>query len=179
MPSSDGRRSPESVTESERYAALVVADFDGDGVSDVATFHEQQGVGARIFRGSSVGFNAPWVSYPTSLSSVSPEPTSAKIADFTGDGRNDVLVIARDGVTLRIGSEHDAFAQAIETPIDQRFAVTRTADFTGDGILDLCLEGAPGTSRDLVSVMPGTGNGAFGAPIAPRHDHPGAAPPVP
>ncbi len=102
---------------------------------------------------------------PNSLSAVSPEPTSAKIADFTGDGRNDVLVIARDGVTLRIGSEHDAFAQAIETPIDQRFAVTRTADFTGDGILDLCLEGAPGTSRDLVSVMPGTGNGAFGAPI--------------
>lgn len=90
-------------------------------------------------------------------------PRVDDIADFNGDGRNDVFTGAYTGGYARVflGDVAGTFGTAIDTPTPLSFHATfqRVADINGDGKLDVVIVGTTSVSAYLVLL--GNGDGSF------------------
>jgi len=101
--------------------------------------------------------------YPLSefdLTEATPATTRSATADFNGDGRSDMVTVNywTDTVNLLLGNADGTFSDAgIVATGAYSVAV---GDFTSNGITDLLV----GRLNDL-AVLPGHGDGTFGAPI--------------
>ncbi|MEU8582708.1 FG-GAP-like repeat-containing protein [Streptomyces abikoensis] len=89
------------------------------------------------------------------------EFTQTVAADFTGDGKAD-LIAKDDSDTLHLwtGNGDGTFSRPRTLTHGWHFTRTTAGDVTGDGIPDLVAADADGTLR----VWPGEGNGTFGRP---------------
>ncbi|HEX2123583.1 MAG TPA: FG-GAP-like repeat-containing protein [Thermoanaerobaculia bacterium] len=87
-------------------------------------------------------------------------PELTWVADFTRDGRNDVLVASATSVAVLPGIGNAAFGAPLSTAMTNLRA-EGVADFNNDGAPDLYFSLREG---DGFAVMPGLGNGRFGAP---------------
>ncbi len=96
--------------------------------------------------------------------------------DFNHDGKPDLTLIAQynpnsvstlpGGVFLYAGNGDGTFASPITLNIDSGFIAGAFADVNGDGISDLLLSNQNGDEfYSGISVLLGTGNGTFAAPI--------------
>ena len=96
--------------------------------------------------------------------------------DFNHDGKADLTLIAQydpnsvsplpGGVFLYAGNGDGTLASPITLNIDSGFRAGAFADVNGDGISDLLLSNQDGgQSYAGISVLLGTGNGTFAAPI--------------
>ena len=165
----DGTFATKAVYAGIRGADFVnVTDIDGDGNldivvglagpgaygPDVGTFTVMQfllGNGDGTFAG------APAIPASGALGSA------FAVADFNGDGFPDLAVsnfLGSSSVTLYPGSASGRYASAsapIALPIQPR--VIAAGDLNGDGKIDLVAGG-----RDQIAVLPGRGDGSFGAP---------------
>ena len=137
-----------------RPLSVTTGDFNGDGISDLATANESSddvsvllGLGSGIFATQQTFFagDRPW---------------SVTTGDFNGDGITDLATanLGSDDVSVLLGLGDGTFAtqqtfSAGDTPLS-----VATADFNGDGITDLAT--ANFTSDD-VSVLIGLGDGTF------------------
>jgi len=162
----NGPTSPSS-QELETSEVIAAADFDGDGVLDLAVTN----IGFNIFGDVSVmlgrgdgSFDAP-VPYEVGGST----PVWVAAGDFNGDGSPDlgVSVTTTDSVAILLGNGDGTFQAAVNYPTEdspQGFAV---ADLDFDGILDLAVANECGHTdgcRDgTVSVLRGRGDGTFRA----------------
>jgi hypothetical protein len=142
-------------------AAMVSADFNGDGRPDVAIANVLSS-DVSVLLGQGDGTFQDQIRVP-----VGSFPDALAAADFNRDGRTDLAVADRldNNVTILLGVGDGTFREVrdrLGRPI--RPAVGRgptgitAGDFNGDGILDLAV--ADAGSGDVVVLM-GNGDGTF------------------
>jgi sugar lactone lactonase YvrE len=155
--------------------AIAVADFNGDGIPDMAVANDHDGT-VTILLGNGNGTFEQAASSPITVGS---SPSSIAVGDFNGDGVADLAVAQMGGsVTILLGNGNGTFTEASGSPIafsDAPDCVV-VGDFNGDGKADLAVIGAneaESTSSSL-AILLGNGNGTFtpvsGGPITINDD---------
>jgi hypothetical protein len=153
-------------------AALIAADFNGDGLSDIAVLNVQDNpsdIGVLLNTEQS-GFPLTFHSMATyPISGVSAYPNSFTAGDFNHDGHPDIAVVSSNVQEVDVLLNQGTGTFATETP--QQFlgltgAVT-AGDFNGDGIPDLAVTngaslGSQCNVNDAAVLLVGNGDGTFG-----------------
>jgi hypothetical protein len=139
---------------------LVVADFNGDHIPDIAVVNTDAGTISLLF-GRGDGTFAPQRIIDGGVS----RPFALAVGDVNNDGIPDLVVVSSDanlappGAVL-LGRGDGTFLRAIPftTPLNQAYTTdeVRIADLNHDGKADLVVEGGGGTS-----VLLGNGDGTF------------------
>lgn len=154
---------PTSPATGPNPGPIVVGDFNGDGIEDLAVASQSPGE-VTILLGNGDGTFTATLSPPA----IPAEATSIATGDFNGDGKLD-LAIANEssGVTVLLGNGDGTFAAAILNAFTGPNPVSIVAgDFNGDGIQDLAIANA--NSSDTVTILIGKGGGTFtGGPPPP------------
>ena len=138
---------------------VVAADFDGDGINDLAVGTQSGEVA--FAKGTGGGAYAPFVGLGT---------TGRRVAagDFNNDGRLDIAA-ARTGtgevaIILRNSANTGFDAATTFDPVPSTpniIGQIATADLDGDNILDLVIPHVTGPQAGNVSIAIGRGNGQF------------------
>jgi hypothetical protein len=158
---------PLNIAVSQNPVFMVSADFNGDQIPDLVIAHSNQFGGAgsiSILLGIGDGsFQAP-TSY-----ALSGSPTMLAVNDFNGDGFRDVVVSQPSLSSFSNLSNISEFfgkgdgtlqlATKIDTLAPNFVAV---ADFDGNGILDLAVDGGS-FGAHVLSIFTGNGNGTYRA----------------
>jgi hypothetical protein len=143
---------------------VAVGDFNGDGKPDLAVA-DGGSAAVSILLGNGDGTFRRRVDY--SAGSAAGLPQSVVVADFNGDGKPD-LAIGRGGATYGIsvllGNGDGTFQPPLESFAIYSPAYVAAADFNGDGIPDLAVI-ANSEFVNGIYVLPGNGDGTFGAPV--------------
>jgi hypothetical protein len=164
----NGSFTPSSASFANAFAmpvnALDAADFNADGNLDLAIVN---GVGYQSLVELGYGngaFNTAGVLSSGGFSA------GAAVGDFNADGKLDVVVASGgttaypgSGVTVSLGNGDGTFTLASGSPIavGNSLSAVVTADFNGDGKLDLAVTDSGGNA---VIILLGNGDGTFGAP---------------
>jgi hypothetical protein len=147
---------------------ISVADFNGDGIPDLAVGNSPSGGGSgslTILLGNGDG------SFTAAASPATPTGVnSIAVADFDGDGDEDIAVANGAVLTLLKGNGNGTFASSTITPEAGSFisSFIVTGDFNGDGKVDLAFAG-------YNFLLLGNGNGTF--TVVPLEMPFGVAPP--
>ena len=140
----------------------VAADFNGDGVPDLALTEFPGSVSVSL--GNGIGDGTTSESYHVAVPyAVGNQPFAVVAADVNGDGVLD-LVTANNGdgtVSVLLGNGDGTFKAAKSYPAGSGPASLAIADVTGDGKPDVVVAGA-----GAVSLLAGIGDGSFRAPVA-------------
>jgi len=140
--------------------SLVVADFNNDGILDLATANSSDDTVSVLLGNGAGGF----VPAPDSPITVGGQPDAVSAADLNLDGNVD-LAVANGGdgtVTVLLGNGTGAFAAGNPISVGTAPASVAVADFNGDGKPDLAVANS---GDNTVSILLGDGSGAF-APVS-------------
>ena len=123
--------------------SLAFADFDGDGLTDLAAGTPQYQFG-----------------FTTVFAGAKPGVVGVTSGDADGDGRADLIAVnaANGHLKLLLGNGDDTFRRQADVPVGRTPVAVAAADLTADGKLDVVTANRAGKS---VSVLAGTGTGAF------------------
>jgi hypothetical protein len=150
-----------STTVGQLPRQVAVGDFNGDGVSDIASVNVNATVSVLIGQG-----NGTFVTGSTPA--VGANSNSLAVGDFNDDGKYDIATANTNSagtVSVLLGSGTGTFTAAASPAVGPSPNAISVGDFDGDGIQDLVTanSGVPGT----VSVLTGNGNGTFTARSTP------------
>jgi hypothetical protein len=157
----DGTFQPTPIDTTPLYGpeAVGVGDFNGDGKLDIVApeqFGTVSQVEIMLGNGDST-FSSSQI-YP-----VDSFPLAAVVADFRNNGQLDLAINCLYGeTTILLGNGDGTFTQGQDVPADASSWIT-SADFNGDGIVDLAVtkQGFPAG----VNIALGNGDGTFQAPV--------------
>jgi Bacterial Ig-like domain (group 3)/FG-GAP-like repeat/FG-GAP repeat len=143
-------------------ASIAMADFNGDGKTDLATANSSEGTVTVLLGNGSGGFSAASGSPFT----VGGNPRSVTVADFNGDGKADLATanFGSGNVTVLLGNGAGGFTAASGSPFaagTNPFSIA-VGDFNRDGHADLAVDNQ---GSNNVTVLLGTGTGGFTAAI--------------
>lgn len=150
---------------------LVVADFNEDGILDVAT---TRAGGVAVLAGAGAAGVGNGAFGAASLVPAGSDPTGIAVGDFNEDGAEDLVVssLGSDSIFVLLNVCTDGVGGGT-FPVRTRYFAgdapgrITTGDFNEDGILDLAIASpsatVPGTQIMLGGGAGGTGNGAFTA----------------
>ncbi len=136
--------------------AVTLADFNGDGHSDIASTNYGSG-NVSVLLGDGTGSFGAATNF-----AVGSLPQSIATADFNGDGNSD-LVTGNSGsgtVSILLGDGTGSFGAATNFAVGAGEEQVTVGDFNGDGNPDLAVANS---SSGNVSVLLGDGAGSFGA----------------
>ncbi len=158
----NGAFQPGITTKIDGYSeSLAVADFNRDGVLDIATLEYYPMTMTVAFGNGDGTFQAPTT---TTLNVRFASPYQIISADLNGDGAPDLLECnASDGTTsvfMNSGNGTMALAGNVSAPTPEAIAV---ADMNSDGKPDLLISDY---GQKTVSVALGNGDGTFQTPVA-------------
>jgi sugar lactone lactonase YvrE len=147
---------PATVTEPNAVAA---ADFNGDGIVDLAVSASNTGATAlTILLGNGDGTFTSTTTSPT----VGQYPDGIAVGDFNGDGIPDLAVTSVDQseVVILLGKGDGTFNAGPTLSTSGTPQWIATADFDGDGNADLAV-----VNGTAVSIFLGNGDGTFKSSI--------------
>jgi hypothetical protein len=141
--------------------AVALADFNGDGTTDLAVAYGTPGIGTvAVLLASGGGY------LPPALLATGEGPRALLAMDLNADGHSDLLSTNRgsNSLTLFAGNGDGTFAAPSEWPAGTAPRMTLAADLDGDGVLDLVTSN-PGAQS--VTTLLGDGAGGYVAgPVA-------------
>lgn len=142
--------------------SVAVGDFDRDGVLDVAEVSFLPSGSVEILLGNGDGTFRAGATY-----AVGVQPFYATAASLTRNGILDLVVgdSLSDHVYVMLGNGDGTFQSPVAYPTGGRPVQVGTGNFTGSGNLDIVALTGNGTECDCVEVLPGNGDGTFGAAI--------------
>jgi hypothetical protein len=134
---------------------IVAADFNGDGIPDIAVASAYPN-GIFLFLGNGDGTFQPSVAVPVSYGA-----NYIAAGDFNGDGKADLAVLTLLGGVVLLGKGDGTFQTGASLTLDPGtiLATIVAADLNGDGKLDLVVSN--GGSNNDVEVLLGNGDGTF------------------
>ncbi len=134
--------------------ALVMGDFNGDGISDLVVSNFSDNT-VSVLLGAGNGFFHQKVDYVVGTS-----PVAIATGDFNDDGKQDLAVVNQNGNSLSIllGKGDGTFQAAVNYATGNLPIAVAVADFNGDGIADLAIANL---TDGTVSVLFGVGDGTF------------------
>jgi hypothetical protein len=135
-------------------AQLVVADFNGDGLRDMATY-ESATQSLSILFGKADGTFQPPVSRGLGFSIG-----SMVAADFNGDGKADLALSTGGAIAILLNAGDGSFGPAAFYSTGLINNYVTAGDLNHDGFSDLIVAGYDG-----YAVLRGVGTGAFTAPM--------------
>jgi len=158
----DASYSAPGLISTSPVAPIITADFNGDGIPDVAILGPtSSGLALSIFLGRPDGTFAPRTDY-------SVQAAGFTVGDFNGDGKLDVIVVSSiysPAASILLGNGDGTLQPPV--PLNQSigsgYSAGPSADFNGDGKLDLLLV-APG-SGGTIAILLGNGDGTFRPPV--------------
>jgi hypothetical protein len=156
--------------QNEVVGEVALSDFDFDGDLDAfATIRGDfdQMTKIKVWRNNGNGTFAAPVEFTTGQG-----PVGIVIADFTGDGKPDVITANYGGSSISILRHNGLTGNAAGFLPPVSYSTTNhaekiaAADVNGDGILDVVAGGTVGGGFDAtLAVMINTGNGIFAPPV--------------
>lgn len=139
---------------------VLSGDLNRDGLADIVSV-DWSAETVSVLTATGAGYSAP-ESY-----AVGATPRGAALADLSGNGVLDIAVVheSQSQVTVLFGDGSGGFDQSsvIQLPNGAGPRDIIAHDLNGNGKMDLA---AAGTAGAAVIIIPGKGNGEFGAPAA-------------
>jgi uncharacterized protein (TIGR03437 family) len=153
-----GFLTPQSIPDSQASGTVVAADFNGDGIDDVAV---AAGGDIAILLGNASGFGAATM-IPSGTSFV----TALTAGDFDGDGKVDLVAMGFGTLAFLKGNASGGFQAPVITSADTSPTLVSSVDLNGDSKLDLVFadSGTNGTGGGVFVAL-NAGGGAFQAPV--------------
>ncbi|HXZ10908.1 MAG TPA: FG-GAP-like repeat-containing protein [Candidatus Sulfotelmatobacter sp.] len=146
-------------------AALATGDFNADGNLDLAIVNGLLGQSPVVLGYGKGAFNT------AGDLNIQGFAAGVAIGDFNSDGKLDAVVAGggstkypNSGLAVSLGNGDGTFAQANGSPISlgTDLSAIVTADFNGDGRLDLAVAD---NNANTVTILLGNGDGTFGPPL--------------
>ena len=142
---------------------LAVADFNGDGVPDVAALG-QDGSTVTVLLGKGDGTFKSGTSVPTGVTDPGADPLA--VGDFNGDGVPDLAILnyvttsggTAGSVSVLLANGDGTFKPAVSTPTTAIFGWHAVGDFNGDGKADLAFGDQYANS---LTILLGNEDGTF------------------
>src|SRR5262249_54365201 len=120
---------------------LVVHDFDGDGVLDLAVTGDQ---GLKILRGSGLNGRGDGTFMPGTTYAAGGAPGAVAVADLNQDGADDLFVADRGDTVVRVflghktaGVPDGTFAPGVKYGAGKNPGALRVVDWDRNGVPDL------------------------------------------
>ena len=155
----------------EVVGEVALSDFDSDGDLDAfatirGSFDEMTKI--KVWRNNGNGILAAPIEFTTGQG-----PAGIVLADFTGDGKPDVVTANYGGSSISflrhngLTGNSAGFLAPVNFSTGNRAEKIAGADVNGNAILDVVVGGQTGTGfQASLAVMINTGNGNFAAPVA-------------
>jgi FG-GAP-like repeat/Putative Ig domain len=151
-------------TLGQPISGMQAADFNADGNLDLVITNQISGVSPVVLGYGKGAFNTAGTLYASGF------PQGVAVGDFNADGKLDAVVASGgttiypgSGLAVSLGNGDGTFTQGSGSPIflGSYLSAIVTADFNGDGKLDLAVTDSNGKA---VIILLGNGDGTFGAP---------------
>ena len=142
-------------------ASVVIGDFNGDGIQDLATANPA-GNSITILLGNGSGGFTVLNGFPAGTN-----PASLAVGDFNGDGIQDLAAANSNSnnITILLGNGSGGFTAASGSPVAAGTLPLSVivGDFNGDGLQDLAVANS---NSNNVTVLLGNGSGGFSSASA-------------
>jgi hypothetical protein len=156
---------PVTVSAGSSTRGLLAYDFNGDGITDLAT---SGGAGVRVLFGNGTGGRGDGTFTPGPGATAGSTPNHLATADFNADGIADIVVCNTGTSTMSVllgngsgGVPDGTFATPITVPAGTGPNAVAVADWDQDGRPDLAIAGK--NSNNSTAILLGLGDGTFEA----------------